>query len=59
MTDETRNANAAAEAAAIAEDAAPEMPGADQPSADAQVAAAEQPLPEPAEAPEADAAAGE
>ena len=55
MTDETRNPDAAAEAAAIAEDAAPEMPGADQPSADAQVAAAEQPLPEPAEAPEADA----
>jgi molecular chaperone GrpE len=47
MTDETRNPNAAAEASAIAEDAAPEMPGADQPSADAQQAAAEQPLPEP------------
>ncbi len=56
MTDETRNPNAAAEAAAVAEDAAPEMPGADQPSADAQVAAAEQPLPEPEEAPEAEAA---
>ncbi len=51
MTDETRK-----EDAAIAEDAAPEIPGADQPSAEAQVAAAEQPLPEPAEAPEADAA---
>ena len=49
MTDETRK-----EDAAIAEDAAPEIPGADQPSAEAQVAAAEQPLPEP-EAPEADA----
>ena len=47
MTDETRNPNAAAEAAALAEDAAPEMPGADQPSAEAQQAAAEQPLPEP------------
>ena len=47
MTDETRNPNAAAEAAAIAEDAAPEIPGADQPSAEAQQAAAEQPLPEP------------
>ena len=46
MTDETRKANAAAEAAAIAEDAAPEIPGADQPSAAAQQAAAEQPLPE-------------
>ena len=42
-------------AAAVAEDAAPEIPGADQPSADAQVAAAEQPLPEPEEAPEAEA----
>jgi molecular chaperone GrpE len=42
--------------ATIAEDAAPEIPGADQPSAEAQVAAAEQPLPEPAEAPEAEAA---
>ena len=50
MTDETRK-----EAAALAEDAAPEIPGADQPSAEAQVAAAEQPLPEPAEAPEAEA----
>ena len=49
MSDETRNENAAAEAAAVAEDAAPEIPGADQPSADAQVAAAEQPLPEPAD----------
>ena len=47
MTDETRNPNVAAEAAAIAEEAAPEMPGADQPSAEAQQAAAEQPLPEP------------
>ncbi len=46
MSDETRKANAAAEAAAIAEDAAPEIPGADQPSAAAQQAAAEQPLPE-------------
>jgi molecular chaperone GrpE len=36
----------AAEAAAIAEDAAPEVAGADQPSAEAQQAAAEQPLPE-------------
>ena len=42
MNDETRK-----EAAAIAEDAAPEIPGADQPSAAAQAAAAEQPLPEP------------
>ena len=56
MTDETRNPDAAAEAAAVAEDAAPEIPGADQPSAEAQVAAAEQPLPEPAEASEAEAA---
>jgi molecular chaperone GrpE len=47
MTDETRNPNAAADAAAIAEDAAPEIPGADQPSAEAQQAAADQPLPEP------------
>jgi molecular chaperone GrpE len=47
MSDETRNPNVAAEAAAIAEDAAPEIPGADQPSAEAQQAAAEQPLPEP------------
>ena len=48
MTDETRNPNVAAEeAATVAEDAAPEMPGADQPSAEAQLAAAEQPLPEP------------
>ena len=47
MTDETRKADAAAQAAAIAEDAAPEIPGADQPSAEAQQAAAEQPLPEP------------
>ena len=46
MSGETRNPNAAAEAAAIAEDAAPEIPGADQPSAAAQQAAAEQPLPE-------------
>jgi molecular chaperone GrpE len=50
MTEETRKANAAAEAAAIAEDAAPEIPGADQPSAAAQQAAAEQPLPEEGEA---------
>ena len=61
MTDETRKQSAAAEAAAVAEDAAPEIPGADQPSADAQVAAAEQPLPGPAEeaeaAPESDEAA--
>jgi molecular chaperone GrpE len=47
MSDETRNPNAAAEAAAIEEDAAPEIPGGDQPSAEAQQAAAEQPLPEP------------
>ena len=53
MSDETRNPNAAAEAAAIAEDAAPEIPGADQPSAEAQVAAAEQPLPEEAQETEA------
>jgi molecular chaperone GrpE len=46
MTDETRNPNAAAEASAIAEDTAPGIPGADQPSAEAQQAAAEQPLPE-------------
>jgi molecular chaperone GrpE len=46
MTDPTRNPNVAAEAAALAEDAAPETPGADQPSAEAQQAAAEQPLPE-------------
>ena len=61
MTDETRKQGAAAEAAAVAEDAAPEIPGSDQPSADAQVAAADQPLPEPAEeaeaAPEGDEAA--
>jgi molecular chaperone GrpE len=48
MSDETRNPNVAAEAAAVAEDAAPEIPGADQPSAEAQQAAADQPLPEPA-----------
>jgi molecular chaperone GrpE len=42
-------------AATLAEDAAPEIPGADQPSAEAQVAAAAQPLPEPDEAPEAEA----
>ena len=48
MTDET-----AKKAATYAEEAAPEIPGADQPSAEAQVAAAEQPLPEPEEAPEA------
>ena len=46
MTDET----AKQKAATYAEEAAPEMPGADQPSAEAQVAAAEQPLPEPDEA---------
>jgi molecular chaperone GrpE len=40
MTDETRQPNV--------EDSAPAMPGAEEPSADAQVAAAEQPLPEPA-----------
>jgi molecular chaperone GrpE len=61
MTDETRKESAAAEAATVADDAAPEIPGADQPSADAQVAAAEQPLPAPAEeaeaAPESDEAA--
>jgi molecular chaperone GrpE len=50
MSDETRNPNVAAEAATIAEDAAPEIPGADQPSAAAQQAAAEQPLPEGAPA---------
>ena len=55
MTEETRKANAAAEAAAIAEDAAPEIPGADQPSAAAQQAAAEQPLPEEGEAAVAEA----
>ena len=47
MTDET----AKQKAATLAEDAAPEIPGADQPSAEAQVAAAEQPLPEPDAAP--------
>jgi molecular chaperone GrpE len=61
MTDETRKESAAAEAATVADAAAPEIPGADQPSADAQVAAAEQPLPAPAEeaeaAPESDEAA--
>jgi len=51
MTDET----AKQKAATFAEEAAPEIPGADQPSAEAQVAAAEQPLPEPEEAPEAPA----
>ena len=55
MSDKTRNPNAAAEAAAIAEDAAPEIPGADQPSAAAQQAAAEQPLPEEGEAAVAEA----
>jgi molecular chaperone GrpE len=49
MTDPT----AKQQAAKVAEEAAPEMPGADQPSADAQVAAAEQPLPE--ESPETEA----
>jgi len=49
MTDET----AKPKAATYAEEAAPEIPGADQPSAEAQVAAAAQPLPEPDEAPEA------
>jgi molecular chaperone GrpE len=49
MTDET----AKEKAATYAEEAAPEIPGADQPSAEAQVAAAEQPLPE--EAPETEA----
>ena len=53
MTDET---TAKQQAAKVAEEAAPDMPGADQPSADAQVAAAEQPLPEaPPEASAADA----
>ena len=52
MTDET-----AKKAATFAEEAAPETPGADQPSAEAQVAAAEQPLPEADEAPEAAAEA--
>ena len=51
MTEET----AKQKAATYAEEAAPEIPGADQPSAEAQVAAAEQPLPEPGEAPEAEA----
>ena len=51
MTDET----AKQKAATFAEEAAPEIPGADQPSVEAQVAAAEQPLPEPEEAPEAEA----
>ena len=51
MTDET----AKQKAATVAEEAAPEIPGADQPSAEAQVAAAEQPLPEPEEAPDAEA----
>ena len=51
MTDET----AKQKAATFAEEAAPAIPGADQPSAEAQVAAAEQPLPEPEEAPEAPA----
>jgi molecular chaperone GrpE len=47
MTDETRNPQVAAEeAATFEEQAAPEIPGADQPSAEAQQAAAEQPLPE-------------
>jgi molecular chaperone GrpE len=55
MTDPKQQRSAAAEAAAVAEDAAPEMPGEDQPSADAQVAAAEQPLPEPDEAEAAEA----
>ena len=55
MTDETRKANAAAEAAVSAEDAALEFPGADQPSAAAQQLAAEQPLPEPGEAAVAEA----
>ena len=49
MTDET----AKQKAATYAEEAAPEIPGADQPSAEAQVAAAAQPLPEPDEAAEA------
>ena len=53
MTDET---TAKQQAAKVAEEAAPDIPGADQPSADAQVAAAEQPLPEaPPEASAADA----
>jgi len=53
MTDETRNPQVAAEEAAVAEQAAPEIPGADQPSAEAQQAAAEQPLPEAGEEPHA------
>jgi len=48
MTDESPKQKAAT----FAEEAAPEMPGADQPSAEAQVAAAEQPLPEEDAAPE-------
>jgi molecular chaperone GrpE len=51
MTEQT----AKQKAAQVAEEAAPEMPGADQPSADAQVAAAEQPLPEPEASPETEA----
>jgi molecular chaperone GrpE len=47
MTDESPK-----KAATFAEEAAPEIPGADQPSAEAQVAAAEQPLPEEDAAPE-------
>jgi molecular chaperone GrpE len=50
MTDKT---TAQQQAAKVAEEAAPEMPGADQPSADAQVAAAQQPLPEESPEPEA------
>jgi molecular chaperone GrpE len=49
MTDETKQ-----HAAKVAEEAAPEMPGADQPSAAAQAAAAEQPLPEPQAEPSTD-----
>jgi molecular chaperone GrpE len=48
MTDESPKQKAAT----VAEEAAPEIPGADQPSAEAQVAAAEQPLPEEDAAPE-------
>ena len=50
MTDETQKTPV--------EDSGPgEMPGAEEPSADAQVAAAEQPLPEPADAEQAEAPA--
>jgi len=59
MSDETRNPNVAAEAAAIEDQAAPEIPGADQPSAEAQRAASEQPLPEAEAEPEGEVPAPE